>query len=92
MKPQIPVRVDPLENPHSKSSKFEAKGAKKSTEMDDILDKIKEKSRQEIAEAKKRKPHTKKAQAISGDNPSATLGDPEEPTDIVSQTKVFTIN
>jgi hypothetical protein len=57
--------------------------------MDDILEKIKEKSKQEIAEAKKRKPHTKKAQVVAGESSPVAAGDTEEPTDIVSQTKVI---
>jgi len=91
MKPTNAQKMAPLENPHSKSSKYETKGVKKSSDIDEVLDKIKEKSRLEIAESKKRKVHVKKdkGQAVPGDKPvSAAPGDPEAPKDIVSQIKV----
>ena len=47
------VRITPIENPHSRTAHPERKGAKKANDMDEVLNKIKEKARQDFIDSKK---------------------------------------
>ena len=60
MKAQSAVRITPLSNPHSISSKNDGRINKQAAEMDEVLEKIKEKSKIEVAESRKPKMLRKK--------------------------------
>ena len=60
MKTQHVGRITPLENPHSKSAKHEGKSGKKTSVLDEVLDQIKERTKQEMEENKKPKVLRKK--------------------------------
>jgi len=67
------VKITPLQNPHSMSSKIGKQTSKNANVMDDILEKIKEKSKQEYLESKKPKTLRKKEKALVSDEGAATV-------------------
>jgi len=61
MKPQSAVRITPMTNPHSRSAKNEGRTNKQAAEMEEALERIKEKAKIEVAESRKPKMLRKKA-------------------------------
>lgn len=61
MNPHMPVKVTPLVNPHSRFAKKEGHVNKQTADMEEVLEKIKEKSRQELIENRKPKMLRRKA-------------------------------
>jgi hypothetical protein len=68
MKTATTLKVTPLENPHSRSTRMSGKNANKQNVMDELLEKIQEKSKQEYAESKKPKTLRKKGKLAPGDD------------------------
>ncbi len=64
MKPQSAVRITPMINPHSRATRHE--GAKTSA-MDEVLERIKEKTRMELTESRKPKMLRKRGSPRAGE-------------------------
>ncbi len=87
MKPQSAVRITPMINPHSRTAKHEGRTNKQAAEMDEVLEKIKEKSKLEVAESRKPKMLRKKANlqaAPEATGMGSTAKAPTEPEDAAS--------
>ena len=91
MKTTTSLKVKPLENPHSRSTKVAGKNINKPNIMDELLEKIQEKSKQEYAESKKPKTLRKKGKPVTGDDnngPSSQGLDEGDPA-VTSDMKVW---
>ncbi len=65
------MRVAPLENPHSKTGRLAGKTSRKADEMDELLGKIREKTKLEFLESKKGKTLRKKDRQQPDEAPAA---------------------